>query len=50
MENKAETIDFDLSKLSLTELIKVYNEINAFIQDLEDSKITIEKKEDKANE
>ena len=41
-----EKIDFDLSLLSLEELITVFNDIDAFIQYLLDSKI-VEEKEDK---
>lgn len=41
-----EKVDFDLSLLSLEELIEVFNNIDSFIQYLNDSKI-VEEKEDK---
>ena len=39
-----EKVDFDLSLLSLEELIEVFNDIDSFIQYLIDSKIEVEKK------
>ncbi len=37
-------VDFDLSALSLEELIEVYEKINGFLEYLEDSKVEIEVK------
>lgn len=42
-----EKVDFDMSILSLDELIKVYEEITEFLKFLEDKKIIIEKKAEK---
>lgn len=42
-ENK---IDFDLSKLSLKELIEVYKDMSDFIQFLNESKIEMEADKD----
>ncbi len=41
-----EKVDFDLSLLSLEELIQVYNDIDEFLQFLSDSKIGEEEEED----
>lgn len=46
-ENK---MDFDLSTLSLEELIKVYENIDEFLQFLKDNKIEVEDKVDDTNE
>ena len=37
-----EKVDFDLSELSLKDLIEVYHEMSNFIQFLDDNKIEIE--------
>lgn len=42
---KEEKVDFDLSTLSLQELIKVYGDINEFIDFLNENKIEIEERE-----
>ena len=39
MKKDVKKIDYDMSVLSLTELIKLYNDIIEFIKVLEDSKI-----------
>ena len=44
MTKENNKIDFDLSTLSLEELIEVYEKIDNFISFLEDSKIEIEEK------
>ena len=41
-----EKVDFDLSELSLNELIKSYHAISNFIQFLEDNKIELEEETD----
>jgi hypothetical protein len=41
-----EKVDFDLSLLSLEELIEVFNDIDSFIQYLNDSKIEEEKEDE----
>lgn len=46
-ENK---VDFDLSTLSLEELIKVYESVDEFIEFLNDNKIEIEEKSEEENE
>ena len=43
-----EKVDFDLSLLSLEELIQVFNDIDTFIQFLMDSKIEVEKEDENA--
>ena len=43
-----EKVDFDLSLLSLEELIEVFNDIDSFIQFLMDSKIEVEKEDGNA--
>ena len=43
-----EKVDFDLSLLSLEELIEVFNDIDAFIQYLIDNKIVEEKEDENA--
>ena len=45
MAKKEEKINFDLSVLSLTELIETYNDIEEFLAFLKDNKIEIEEKE-----
>ena len=44
MKKQENKVDFDLSVLTLEELIKVYDEINNFIKYLNDKKIVIEEK------
>lgn len=43
-------VDFDLSTLSLEELIKVYESVDEFIEYLNDSKLEIEEKSEDENE
>ena len=50
MKNERSKVDFDLSVLTLEELIKVYENIENFIKYLKDKKIVIEEKEKDANE
>lgn len=50
MAKKEEKVDFDLSVLSLRELIEAYNNIEDFLAFLNDSKIDIEEKEDDDDE
>lgn len=45
MNNESTKVNFDLSTLSLSDLIKVYDDINTFISFLKESKI--EEKEEK---
>ena len=42
---KESKVNFDLSELTLEELIEVYDNINIFIDYLEESKIEIDEKE-----
>ncbi len=49
MKKEEEKINFDLSVLTLKELIEVYEEIIGFMDFLEGSKIVIEEKEEKKN-
>jgi hypothetical protein len=44
-EPKETKVNFDLSELTLEELIEVYDNINIFMGYLEESKIEIEEKE-----
>ena len=44
MKKEENKVNFDLSTLSLSELIKVYEDINNFLQFLEDKKIVEEEK------
>ena len=46
-ENK---VNFDLSTLTLEELIEVYENINVFLDYLEESKLEIEEKEQEEDE
>lgn len=48
MAKKEEKVNFDLSVLSLNELIDAYNNINEFLSFLNDSKV--EEKEDEEDE
>jgi methionyl-tRNA formyltransferase len=50
MAKKEEKINFDLSALSLQELIETYNNIDEFMTFLKDSKIEIEEKEEEDDE
>ena len=50
MAKKEEKVDFDLSVLSLEELIEAYNNIDEFITFLNENKIEIEDKEDDEDE
>lgn len=43
---KEEKVDFDLSTLTLQELIEVYNNITSFIKYLDESKIEVEEVND----
>lgn len=49
MKNNEKTVDFDLSLLSLQELITVYQKVSEFLEYLEDKKIKAEEK-DKDND
>jgi len=46
MRKKEEKVGFDLSNLSLQELIEVYNNIEEFIQYLEENKIEVDEEKD----
>lgn len=46
MKKKEEKVGFDLSNLSLQELIEVYNNIEEFIGYLEENKIEVEEEKD----
>lgn len=46
MKKKEEKINFDMSTLSLSELIKVYESINNFLLYLNEKKIVQEEKEE----
>ena len=46
MKNDENKVDFDLSTLSLNELIQVYQDITEFLQFLDENKIVEEKVED----
>ena len=50
MAKKEEKEDFDLSVLSLNELIEAYKNIEEFLGFLNDSKIEIEEKEEDEDE
>lgn len=50
MKKAEQKVDFDLSKLELNELIKVYKDIDSFIQYLDTKKVVIEKKGKGENE
>ena len=41
-----EKVDFDLSELSLKDLIEVYHDMSNFIQFLEENKIELEEEND----
>ena len=44
MKKENNKVDFDLSELSLEQLVKVYNDIVDFLQFLNDNKFDIEEK------
>ncbi|MDO4996562.1 MAG: hypothetical protein Q4E69_05225 [Bacilli bacterium] len=46
MKKKEEKVGFDLSNLSLQELIEVYNNIEEFMQYLEENKIEVDDEKD----
>ena len=46
MRKKEKKVGFDLSNLSLQELIEVYNNIEEFIQYLEENKIEVDEEKD----
>lgn len=45
MKKEDEKVNFDLSTLSLEELIEVYSKIGDFLEYLDESKLVIEEKE-----
>ena len=50
MNKEVKKMDFDLSTLSLSDLIKTYENINSFLQFLSEKKIVEEGKEGDNNE
>lgn len=46
MKREDNKFDFDLSALTLEELITVYNDVDDFINFLESKKVEVEKKEE----
>jgi len=50
MKKEENKVNFDISTLSLGELIKVYEDINNFLQFLEDKKIVQEEKVEEKND
>lgn len=50
MKKEENKVDFDLSVLSLEELIKVYENVDNFLKYLKDKKIIIEEKVADVNE
>lgn len=50
MKKEENKVDFDLSVLSLEELIKVYENVDNFLKYLQDKKIVIEEKVNDVNE
>jgi hypothetical protein len=50
MNNEENRVNFDLSTLSLNELIKVYEDITSFLQFLDEKKIVKEEKVEEENE
>ncbi|MFA5603173.1 MAG: hypothetical protein WDA21_05570 [Bacilli bacterium] len=50
MKNEGNKVNFDLSNLNLSELIKVYEDINDFLTFLSDKKIVSEEEEKGQNE
>ena len=49
MKKEEDKVNFDISTLSLSELIKVYEDITNFLQFLEDKKIVQEEKVEEKN-
>jgi len=50
MKKEEDKVNFDISTLSLSELIKVYEDITNFLQFLEDKKIVPEEKVEEKND
>lgn len=50
MKKEENKVNFDISTLSLSELIKVYEDITNFLQFLEDKKIVQEEKVEDKND
>lgn len=50
MKKKEEKVGFDLSALSLQELVEAYNNIEEFLQYLDDNKIEIEGEKEDEND
>ncbi len=50
MKKEDNKVNFDISTLSLSELIKVYEDITNFLQFLEDKKIVQEEKVEEKND
>lgn len=50
MAKKEEKVNFDLSVLSLQELIETYNNIDEFLTFLNDSKIEVDEKDEDEDE
>lgn len=50
MKKSEKKVDFDMSLLSLADLIKLYEEINEFILFLEEKKIVLEEKKEEEDE
>jgi len=50
MKKEENKVNFDISTLSLSELIKVYEDITNFLQFLEDKKIVVEEKVEEKND
>jgi hypothetical protein len=50
MKKEENKVNFDISTLSLSELIKVYEDITNFLQFLEDKKIVQEEKVEEKND
>ena len=50
MKKEEDKVNFDISTLSLSELIKVYEDITNFLQFLEDKKIVQEEKVEEEND
>jgi hypothetical protein len=50
VKKKEKTVNFDLSTLSLSELIKVYEDITDFLQLMDEKRIVAEEKVDDQDE
>ena len=50
MKKEDNKIDFDLSTLTLQELVEVYQEITDFLEYLKDNKIELEEEKEKEDE